>query len=86
MSHHPSRYTGPDFLGHVRGLIEQQIPGSRAEVTGGGGHYTITVTAAAFAGQSMLAQQRMVYSVISELMKGEDAPIHAVDKLTTRPA
>ena len=84
MSDHPSRYTGTDFLGHVRGLIETQIPGSAAQVTGGGGHYTIAVTAAAFSGKSMLEQQRMVYSVITELMKGEDAPIHAVDKLTTR--
>ena len=84
MSDHPSRYTGSDFLGHVRGLIESAIPGSSAEVTGGGGHYTITVTSAAFAGKSMLEQQRMVYTVITELMKGHDAPIHAVDKLTTR--
>jgi acid stress-induced BolA-like protein IbaG/YrbA len=84
MSEHPSRYTGSDFLGHVRGLIETAIPGARAEVAGGGGHYTITVTAAAFQGKSMLEQQRMVYRVITELMKGDDAPIHAVDKLTTR--
>ena len=84
MSDHPSRYTGSDLPGHVRALIERSIPGASAEVTGGGGHYTIAVTSAAFAGKSMLEQQRMVYSVISELLKGEDAPIHAVDKLTTR--
>ena len=86
MSDHPSRYTGPDLLGHVRTLIETAIPGARAEVIGGGGHYSITVTAAAFAGKSMLEQQRMVYSVITELMKGNDAPIHAVDMLITKKA
>ncbi len=84
MSDHPSRYTGTDFCGHVRGLIEAGIPGSVAEVAGGGGHYTIAVTAAAFSGKSMLEQQRMVYGIINELLRGEDAPIHAVDKLTTR--
>jgi acid stress-induced BolA-like protein IbaG/YrbA len=86
MSDHPSRYTGSDFLGHVRATIEAAIPGSRAEVAGGGGHYTITVIAAAFAGRPMLEQQRMVYSAITDLMKGNDAPIHAVDKLTTKAA
>lgn len=86
MSEHPSRYTGSDFLGHVRGIIESAIPGARAEVLGGGGHYSITVTAAAFAGKPLLEQQRMVYSAIAELLKGADAPIHAVDKLITRTA
>jgi acid stress-induced BolA-like protein IbaG/YrbA len=86
MSDHPSRYTGSDFLGHVRAIIESAIPGAQAEVSGGGGHYTIAVTASAFVGKSMLEQQRMVYSAITDLMKGHDAPIHAVDKLTTKRA
>jgi acid stress-induced BolA-like protein IbaG/YrbA len=86
MSEHPSRYKGPDLLSHVRELIESRIPGARAEVLGGGGHYTISVTAAAFAGKPLLEQQRMVYGIITDLMKGEDAPIHAVDKLTTKTA
>ena len=77
---------GSDLLGHVRGIIEAAIPGSRAEVVGGGGHYSITVTAEAFAGKSMLEQQRMVYTAITDLMKGNDAPIHAVDKLITKKA
>lgn len=84
MSEHPSRYTGSDFVGHVRTLLENAISGARAEVAGGGGHYTITVVAAVFAGKSMLEQQRMVYSVLTDLMKGADAPIHAVDKLITK--
>ncbi|HPH25667.1 MAG TPA: BolA/IbaG family iron-sulfur metabolism protein [Pseudomonadota bacterium] len=86
MSSHPSRYTGSDFLGHVRTLIETALPGAKAEVSGGGGHFTISVVAAQFKGKSMLEQQRMVYTVITELMSGQDAPIHAVDKLTTKAA
>ena len=35
---------------------------------------------------TLIEQQRMVYSAITELMRGDDAPIHAVDKLTTRSA
>ena len=37
-----------------------------------------------FAGKSMLASQRLVYGAIAHLMSGERAPVHAVDKLTTR--
>ncbi|MFO0575193.1 MAG: BolA/IbaG family iron-sulfur metabolism protein [Polyangia bacterium] len=84
MSAHPSRYTGPDLPGHIRSVIESALPGTRAEVQGGGGHFTISVVGPVFAGKSMLEQQRLVYGAITELMRGDDAPIHAVDKLTTR--
>jgi stress-induced morphogen len=42
------------------------------------------VTSSAFAGKSMLQSQRMVYSAIAHLMKGDLAPVHAVDSLRTR--
>lgn len=86
MSHHPSRYAGPDLPGHIRSVLEAQLPGSRAEVAGGGGHFTISVVSAGFAGKSLLEQQRMVLVALGDLLKGEDAPIHAVDKLTTKIA
>ncbi len=83
MSNHPTSFQGsvPDA---VRTAIENALPGASAEVAGGGGHYTITVTSAAFAGRSMLESQRMVYQSIAHLMKGDDAPVHAVDTLRTR--
>lgn len=84
MSEHPSRYQGPSITAHVKSVIEAAIPGALADVDGSGGHFTITVTAAAFAGKSLIDKQRMVYSAITELMKGDDAPIHAVDRLVTR--
>jgi acid stress-induced BolA-like protein IbaG/YrbA len=84
MSDHPSRFTGPSITDHVREVIERAIPGARAEVEGGGGHFRIVVTSAAFAGRSLLEKQRLVYGAIADLMKGEDAPIHAVDSLVTR--
>jgi stress-induced morphogen len=77
-----------DFQGSVidalREAIERQIPDSQAVVSGGGGHYNIEVTSPAFAGKSMLESQRMVYGAIAHLMKGDAAPVHAVDSLKIR--
>ena len=83
MSSHPTNFQG-SVIDALREAIERQIPDSRAEVTGGGGHFTIEVTSAAFAGKSMLESQRQVYGAIAHLMKGELAPVHTVDSLKTR--
>jgi len=53
-------------------------------VNGGGGHFTIEVVSSAFAGKGMLESQRLVYSAIAHLMKGDLAPVHAVDSLKTK--
>ena len=50
----------------------------------GGGHFNIEVTSPVFTGKSMLESQRMVYGTIADLMKGDRAPVHAVDSLKTR--
>jgi len=42
------------------------------------------VTSPAFAGKSMLESQRMMYGAIVLLLKGQMAPVHAVDSLKTR--
>ena len=66
----------------LKQAIEQAIAGAEVEVTSGGaGHFEIRVKAAEFAGQSRVAQQRSVYAAISHLMKGETAPVHAIDKM-----
>ena len=83
MSSHPTDFKG-SVVDALREAIERQIPDSLAEVSGGGGHFTIEVTSPAFAGKSMLESQRMVYSAIAHLMKGDAAPVHAVDSLKTR--
>jgi acid stress-induced BolA-like protein IbaG/YrbA len=76
------------FEGSVPDAIRKAITGAIAdaqvEVAGGGGHYTVAVTSAAFAGKSMVQSHRLVLSAIAPLMKGEGAPVHAVDSLTTR--
>ena len=73
-----------DVLAAIREAISAKIPDAEVHVNGGGGHFTIDVTSAAFAGKSMLESQRMVYGAIAHLMKGDQAPVHAVDTLKTR--
>ncbi len=65
-------------------LIEEALPGATVHVSGGGGHYEISVVAAQFAGQRTLARQRLVYGAITPLMAGDAAPLHAVDRLTCK--
>ena len=69
----------------IRAAILEKIPGANVVVApGSGGHYTIEVVSPVFAGKSMLESQRLVYGAIAHLMKGDGAPVHAIDKLTTR--
>jgi acid stress-induced BolA-like protein IbaG/YrbA len=72
------------ILETIRSAIRAQISDAEVEVSGGGGgHFTIAVTSKAFAGKSMMESHRLVYSAIAPLMKGDGAPIHAVDTLKT---
>jgi acid stress-induced BolA-like protein IbaG/YrbA len=83
MSHHPTSFQG-DIVAAVKAAIQEAIPDAAAEVTGGGGHYSIEVTSAVFADKGVLERQRLVYSAIAHLMKGDMAPVHAVDSLKTK--
>lgn len=65
----------------IKLAIETAIPGAIAQVGGGGGHFEISVTSEAFAGMRLLEKQRLVYKAIGHLMAGDDAPVHAVDRL-----
>jgi acid stress-induced BolA-like protein IbaG/YrbA len=63
--------------------IIRAIPDATVRVEGGGGHYSIEVVSPVFAGKGMLDSQRLVYAAIAPLLKGDDAPVHAVDSLRT---
>lgn len=65
--------------------VTAKLPESTVEVTiGAPGHYTLEVVSSQFAGKTPVAKQRLVYSAISHLMGGDQAPVHAIDKLITR--
>jgi acid stress-induced BolA-like protein IbaG/YrbA len=83
MSDHPTDFKGsiPDA---ITAGIKAKLPDAVVEVSGGGGHFTIDVVSTGFAGLGLLAQQRLVLGAIAHLINGNMAPVHAVDKLTTR--
>jgi acid stress-induced BolA-like protein IbaG/YrbA len=80
---HPTDFKG-SVTDALRDAIREKIPDCQVQVSGGGGHFTIDVTSALFAGKSMLESQRLVYSAITHLMTGDAPPVHAVDSLKTR--
>jgi len=70
----------PDF---IRQLIEQGLPGARADVRGEDGvHFEATVVSESFRGKLPLARHRMVYATLGERMGGE---IHALALKTLTP-
>lgn len=67
----------------IRQLIEQGLPGARADVQGDDGvHFEATVVSEAFRGKLPLARHRMVYATLGERMGGE---IHALALKTLTP-
>lgn len=67
----------------IRELIEQGLPGARAQVRGDDGvHFEALVVSDAFRGKLPLARHRMVYATLGELMGGA---IHALSLKTLTP-
>lgn len=83
MTDHPTDFVG-DVNEAVASSIKTALPDAAVEVSGGGGHYRISVVSTGFAGKNMLEQQRIVLRSIKHLMNGERAPVHAVDSLITK--
>ena len=83
MSDHPTDFAGSIPQAIVDG-ITAKIPDAVVEVSGAGGHYTISVVSPVFGGKSMLESQRLVLGSIKHLINGDRAPVHAVDSLITR--
>ena len=68
----------------VSEAIAKVIPDAQIEVTGQGGHFSISVTAPFFEGLNMLKSQQAVLQSIKHLMAGANPPVHAIDKLITK--
>ncbi len=67
----------------IRRMIEDGLPGARAQVQGDDGvHFEATTVAEAFRGKLPLARHRMVYATLGELMGGA---IHALALKTVTP-
>jgi len=72
-----------DIPAAIRTAVEAAIPGAKVEASGGSGHFVINCVSEQFDGKSILEQHRMVLGAITHLMSGPDAPVHAVDSITT---
>lgn len=71
-----------DVVGKLRGNIEAAIEGAEVTVTAAGpGHFEIHVVSSAFDGLNRVKQQQLVYGAIADLMAGQNAPVHAIDKM-----
>jgi stress-induced morphogen len=78
---------GTPVAERLRDAIEAALAGARAKVRAGSpGHFEIEVAWDAFAGKTRLAQHQMVYRAITPLMSGDDAPVHAIDRLDCKAA
>jgi len=84
----------PSKAGDDEGVVDQMktaiqgaVPDGVVEVRSvGPGHFEIDVVSPVFEGMSRVKQQQLVYRAIAPLMAGDGAPVHAVDRLTTRTA
>lgn len=74
--------TDSDLSNEIKQRIETKIPGAEVEViSGGNAHFTLNITSKIFEGLSPVKQQQLVYSAITDLMAGDYAPVHAIDKM-----
>ena len=74
-----------EIAARMKKAIEDAMPGAEVVVSAvSPGHFEIDVLSSEFEGQSRVKQQQRVYAAIRELMAGDRAPVHAVDRMTTR--
>ncbi len=78
-----SRLSPQETAERIREAVAAALPDARISVTGEGSHFSLRVESAAFAGRNRLARQRLVLRAVAPLMKGEGAPVHAIDRLET---
>jgi stress-induced morphogen len=73
-----------DTARELERAIAAAFPDARVEVHANSpGHFEIRVASASFAQQSRVVQQQRVYAAIAHLLKGDAAPVHAIDRLIT---
>ncbi len=82
------RGVGPapeEIAAQIQRAIVSAIPNAAIDVVSGGpGHFEISVVSPIFEDKSRVQQHQLVYGAITHLMSGPQAPIHAVDRLDCR--
>lgn len=74
-----------EIVAQLEQVIAEAIPGAEIAVSARGpGHFEIAVTSTAFEGKGRVQQHQLVYGAIAGLMSGQNAPVHAIDKLECR--
>ncbi len=68
---------------NVKSLIEQGIPGAQVFLSGEGCNLNAVVISDAFAGKTLLQQQKMVYATVGDLIA--NGTIHALSIKTYTP-
>jgi acid stress-induced BolA-like protein IbaG/YrbA len=84
MSMHLTTFEG-SVTQAIQDAIKGEIEDAEVEVTGGGGHFQISVRSPVFQGKTKIQSHRLVLGAIKHLMSGDNAPVHAVDSLRTAP-
>jgi stress-induced morphogen len=75
---------GRDMQQELERAVREVFPDGTVDVEANSpGHYSIRVVSASFDGQTRVKQQQRVYAAIAHLMKGDAAPVHAIDRLRT---
>ncbi len=65
--------------------IREGLPEAEVSVRAASpGHFEVEVVSAGFEGLSRVKQQQAVYATIKHLMAGDQAPVHAIDRMVTR--
>jgi stress-induced morphogen len=73
-------------LAEVKSLIEQALPGAEVTVTdltGGGDHLAVVVSAPQFAGKGLIDQHRMIHAALKDKMAPVSREIHALQIKTS---
>jgi len=63
----------------IKGWIEENLEGSRVEITGDGHHFEAEIICDGFEGKNRIQQHQMVYGALGDRMK---AQIHALSMRT----
>lgn len=71
-----------DVIAQMRSAIESAIDCRDLVIDcGSPGHFAIRVVADGFSELNRVKQQQLIYGAIAHLMKGDAAPVHAIDRL-----